>query len=89
MELRRGLWTYIRKLLAEGMSIVLTTRNLEVAEEHADWIGIIDRDQLLLPPRPDGGAHSQTCTRPPRSRPHPSRRTDEARLNARTGAGGG
>ena len=48
VELRRDLWTYIRKLRAEGMTIVLTTHYLEEAEELADRIGIIDRGQLLL-----------------------------------------
>ncbi len=48
VELRRDLWTYIRRLRAEGTTIVLTTHYLEEAEELADRIGIIDRGQLLL-----------------------------------------
>lgn len=48
VELRRDLWTYVRKLRAEGMTIVLTTHYLEEAEELADRVGIIDHGKLLL-----------------------------------------
>jgi ABC-2 type transport system ATP-binding protein len=48
VELRRDLWGYVRRLRAEGMTIVLTTHYLEEAEELADRIGIIDRGRLLL-----------------------------------------
>jgi ABC-2 type transport system ATP-binding protein len=48
VELRRELWAYVRRLRAEGMTIVLTTHYLEEAEELADRIGIIDRGRLLL-----------------------------------------
>jgi ABC-2 type transport system ATP-binding protein len=48
VELRRDLWTYVRKLRSEGTTIVLTTHYLEEAEELADRVGIIDRGQLLL-----------------------------------------
>ncbi|MBX5481843.1 MAG: ABC transporter ATP-binding protein [Myxococcaceae bacterium] len=48
VELRRDLWAYVRKLRAEGTTIVLTTHYLEEAEELADRVGIIDRGRLLL-----------------------------------------
>ncbi|MFL5319335.1 MAG: ABC transporter ATP-binding protein [Myxococcaceae bacterium] len=48
VELRRDLWTYVRKLRAEGTTIVLTTHYLEEAEELADRVGIIDHGKLLL-----------------------------------------
>jgi ABC-2 type transport system ATP-binding protein len=48
VELRRDLWTYIRKLSAEGTTIVLTTHYLEEAEELADRIGVINEGRLLL-----------------------------------------
>jgi ABC-2 type transport system ATP-binding protein len=48
VELRRDLWTYVRKLKAEGTTVVLTTHYLEEAEELADRIGIIDNGKLLL-----------------------------------------
>jgi ABC-2 type transport system ATP-binding protein len=48
VELRRDLWTYVRKLKAEGTTVVLTTHYLEEAEELADRIGVIDKGKLLL-----------------------------------------
>jgi ABC-2 type transport system ATP-binding protein len=48
VELRRDLWTYVCKLRAEGMTIVLTTHYLEEAEELADRIGVINEGKLLL-----------------------------------------
>ncbi len=48
VELRRELWAYVRRLRAEGMTIVLTTHYLDEAEELADRVGIIDRGRLLL-----------------------------------------
>jgi ABC-2 type transport system ATP-binding protein len=48
VELRRDLWSYIRKLAAEGTTIVLTTHYLEEAEELADRIGVINEGRLLL-----------------------------------------
>jgi ABC-2 type transport system ATP-binding protein len=48
VELRRDLWTYVRKLRGEGTTVVLTTHYLEEAEELADRVGIIDKGRLLL-----------------------------------------
>jgi len=48
VELRRDLWRYVRKLKAEGVTVVLTTHYLEEAEELADRIGIINQGKLLL-----------------------------------------
>jgi ABC-2 type transport system ATP-binding protein len=48
VELRRDLWTYVRKLRAEGMTIVLTTHYLEEAEELADRVGVINEGKLLV-----------------------------------------
>ncbi len=48
VELRRDLWTYVRKLAAEGTTIVLTTHYLEEAEELADRVGVINEGRLLL-----------------------------------------
>ncbi|MBX7101781.1 MAG: ABC transporter ATP-binding protein [Myxococcaceae bacterium] len=48
VELRRDLWQYVRKLRAEGTTIVLTTHYLEEAEELADRVGVIDHGKLLL-----------------------------------------
>jgi ABC-2 type transport system ATP-binding protein len=48
VELRRDLWTYVRKLRGEGTTVVLTTHYLEEAEELADRVGIINEGRLLL-----------------------------------------
>lgn len=48
VELRRDLWAYVRKLRAEGTTVVLTTHYLEEAQELADRVGIIDKGRLLL-----------------------------------------
>jgi len=48
VELRRDLWRYVRKLKAEGVTVVLTTHYLEEAEELADRVGIINEGKLLL-----------------------------------------
>jgi ABC-2 type transport system ATP-binding protein len=48
VELRRDLWTYVKRLAAEGTTVVLTTHYLEEAEELADRIGVIKNGQLLV-----------------------------------------
>jgi len=48
VELRRDLWRYVRKLKAEGTTIILTTHYLEEAEELADRVGVINEGKLLL-----------------------------------------
>ncbi|MFP1642912.1 ABC transporter ATP-binding protein [Pontitalea aquivivens] len=48
IELRNMLWTNVRRLNAQGMTIILTTHYLEEAEEMCDEIAIIDRGQLIV-----------------------------------------
>src|SRR4051812_38737585 len=48
VELRRDLWDYVRRLKAEGTTIILTTHYLEEAEELADRVGLIDGGKLQL-----------------------------------------
>ncbi len=48
VELRRDLWAYVRRLRAEGTTVVLTTHYLEEAQELADRVGIIDHGRLLV-----------------------------------------
>jgi len=48
VELRHDLWNYVRKLRAEGTTVVLTTHYLEEAEQLADRVGIINQGRLLL-----------------------------------------
>jgi ABC-2 type transport system ATP-binding protein len=53
IALRKDLWAYVRKLRAEGTTIVLTTHYLEEAEELADRVGVIDRGRLITVDKPD------------------------------------
>src|SRR5437588_10115662 len=48
VELRRDLWSYVKKLREGGTTIVLTTHYLEEAEELADRIGVIKNGRLLV-----------------------------------------
>jgi ABC-2 type transport system ATP-binding protein len=47
VELRQQLWGFIRRLHAEGHTIVLTTHYLEEAEELCDRIAIVDHGELV------------------------------------------
>lgn len=47
VELRRGLWAYVRELHARGVTIVLTTHYLEEAQELCDTIAIINHGQVV------------------------------------------
>ena len=47
VELRRQLWDYVRKLHAQGVTIVLTTHYLEEAEELCDRIAIINHGKVI------------------------------------------
>ena len=48
VELRRDMWTMVRRLRETGVTIILTTHYIEEAEEMADRIGVIDKGRLLL-----------------------------------------
>ena len=47
VALRRDLWAYVRRLRAEGTTIVLTTHYLEEAEALADRVAVIDHGRLI------------------------------------------
>jgi ABC-2 type transport system ATP-binding protein len=47
VELRKELWSYVRKLNAAGTTVLLTTHYLEEAEELCDRIAIINHGQLV------------------------------------------
>jgi ABC-2 type transport system ATP-binding protein len=47
VELRQQLWTFIRGLNAQGVTIVLTTHYLEEAEQLCDRIAIINHGKLI------------------------------------------
>ena len=47
IELRQQLWSYVRELNRQGVTIVLTTHYLEEAEELCDRIAIINHGELI------------------------------------------
>ncbi len=47
IELRLGLWNFVRQLHAQGMTIILTTHYLEEAEQLCEQIAILREGQLL------------------------------------------
>ncbi|WP_111641587.1 ABC transporter ATP-binding protein [Marinimicrobium alkaliphilum] len=48
VELRRDMWTMIRALREQGVTIILTTHYIEEAEEMADRIGVIHQGEIIL-----------------------------------------
>ena len=48
VELRRDMWEIVRRLKADGVTIILTTHYIEEAEAIADRIGVIARGEILL-----------------------------------------
>ena len=48
IELRQMLWRNVRRLNADGMTIILTTHYLEEAEEMCDEIAIINHGEVLV-----------------------------------------
>ena len=48
VELRRDMWDMVRKLRADGTTIILTTHYIEEAEEMADRVGVISRGELIM-----------------------------------------
>lgn len=51
VELRQQLWAHVRRLNAQGTTVLLTTHYLEEAEELCDHIAIIDRGTLVVSER--------------------------------------
>jgi ABC-2 type transport system ATP-binding protein len=47
VELRRGMWDYLRKLTSEGLTILLTTHYLEEAEQLAKHVAIIRKGEIV------------------------------------------
>ena len=47
VELRRGMWEYLRKLTSEGLTILLTTHYLEEAEQLAKHVAIIAKGEIV------------------------------------------
>ena len=47
VELRRGMWEYLRNLTKEGITILLTTHYLEEAEQLASHIAVINKGMII------------------------------------------
>jgi len=50
---RRTMWQVIRNLVAQGMTIFLTTQYLEEADQLADRIAVLDRGHIVADGTPD------------------------------------
>src|SRR2546429_1071433 len=50
---RRTMWRIIRELVAAGVTVFLTTQNLEEADELADRIAVLDHGALVAEGTPD------------------------------------
>jgi ABC-2 type transport system ATP-binding protein len=48
VELRRDMWALVRRLRQGGVTIILTTHNIDEAEEMADRIGVIHKGELIV-----------------------------------------
>ena len=47
VELRQGLWQFVRRLNRDGHTIVLTTHYLEEAEEHCQRIAMLKAGRIV------------------------------------------
>jgi ABC-2 type transport system ATP-binding protein len=50
---RRTMWTIIRELVADGVTVFLTTQYLEEADQLADQIAVLDQGHLVAQGTPD------------------------------------
>ncbi len=48
VNLRQDMWALVRLLRVSGVTIILTTHYIDVAEEMADRIGVINKGELML-----------------------------------------
>ena len=48
VELRQDMWRLVRRLRDTGVTIILTTHDIEEAEEMADRVGVISRGEIIL-----------------------------------------
>lgn len=48
VELRKDMWSLVRRLRETGVTIILTTHYIEEAESIADRVGVINNGELLL-----------------------------------------
>ncbi|MBJ3762201.1 ABC transporter ATP-binding protein [Maribius pontilimi] len=74
IELRQMLWSNVRKLNDEGMTIILTTHYLEEAEQMCDEIAILHHGELLVrdtTPKLIGRIDTKTLVIQPEGTPPP------------------
>ena len=50
---RRTMWTIVRELVADGVTVFLTTQNLEEADQLASQIAVLDQGHLVAEGTPD------------------------------------
>ncbi|HEY0877781.1 MAG TPA: ABC transporter ATP-binding protein, partial [Zeimonas sp.] len=48
VELRKSMWSLVRRLRDGGVTVILTTHYIDEAEEMADRIGVLHRGRLVL-----------------------------------------
>src|SRR5687767_15689311 len=48
VELRRDMWTLVRRLRDGGVTVILTTHYIDEAEEMAERIGVINKGELVV-----------------------------------------
>ncbi len=48
VDLRHDMWQLVRRLRAQGVTVILTTHYIEEAEEMADRVGVINKGELVL-----------------------------------------
>jgi ABC-2 type transport system ATP-binding protein len=48
VELRKGMWSLVRTLQGQGVTVILTTHYIDEAEEMADRVGVISKGSLIL-----------------------------------------
>ncbi|TGQ28501.1 MULTISPECIES: ABC transporter ATP-binding protein [unclassified Mesorhizobium] len=48
VELRQDMWSMVRRLREDGVTIILTTHYIEEAEAMADRVGVINRGEIIL-----------------------------------------
>lgn len=51
---RRTMWEIVRELAADGVTILLTTQNLDEADQLADRIAVLDQGRIVAEGTPDG-----------------------------------
>jgi ABC-2 type transport system ATP-binding protein len=50
---RRTMWTIVRELVADGVTVFLTTQQLDEADQLADRIAVLDRGRIVAEGTPD------------------------------------